>query len=549
MAEAMTRQLIVLAILSLSVAAPQAPPAESAGTPEARASFDAGRAADRAGDKAKAIGLFRKAIDLDPRYVDAHDAFMNATESAAFAYDPAKRSGDEAAQKKATADLKTLYEGWAKAHPDMAVYEWALAKLAGKDWTSAEQHLTRATAISPAFARPYQDLSLIAELRGDNVRRIEYLERAADLNPTDASYFFYYASAMKSVDAVVSVRLLQEVATKFPGTERGAQGLYWAAYETPDIPAKLAIYERLRSQFPPEKFNWSESGMSDLFDVLAGVAPDKAAGLAADMLRRIPAKSEQKSWTDLAEYAAALGESAALVAKGDGKAAVQRLESVKPPASYRDQAPLTMARAAALRAAGDIPAAYNALAAAVAKTPTEALLAALATTGRAAGKAPAAIEADLWSLREAAAKPAPAFTLPDYPDRKSVSLADYRGRVVLINFWYPSCGPCRGEFPTLQRVLDKYKDRGFEILSLNVLPDEKAFVMPYLTKNRFTFHALETDTDWAEKTYGARGFPTNLLVDRDGRIMFKPGIIRSPREQRTFELQIESLLAHGASRE
>jgi thiol-disulfide isomerase/thioredoxin len=115
----------------------------------------------------------------------------------------------------------------------------------------------------------------------------------------------------------------------------------------------------------------------------------------------------------------------------------------------------------------------------------------------------------------------------------------------MLNFWYPSCGPCRGEFPTLQRVLDKNKDRGFEILSLNVLPEEKAFVMPYLTKNRFTFRALETTTEWAEKTYAARGFPTNLLIDADGRIMFKPGIIRSPREQRTFELQIEALLARA----
>ena len=50
----------------------------------------------------------------------------------------------------------------------MAVYEWALSKLAGKDWNAAERHLARAIAISPAFARPYQDLSLIAELRGDN---------------------------------------------------------------------------------------------------------------------------------------------------------------------------------------------------------------------------------------------------------------------------------------------------------------------------------------------------------------------------------------------
>jgi thiol-disulfide isomerase/thioredoxin len=526
--DVMTRYLAVAAVLALLAAAPQAQPAESPGTPEARASFDAGRAADRAGDKAAAVVHFRKAIELDPRYVDAHAEFIDTSE--------------------ATAALKTLYEGWAKAHPDRAVYEWALAKLAAKDWDAAEKHLARAIAISPSFARPYQDLSLIAELRGDNARRLEYLKQAADFNPADPSYFFYYASAMKSVDPAASIRLLQEVATKFPATDRGAQGLYWAAYETQGLDQKIAIYERLKAEFPPEKFSWSESGMSDLFDLLTGVAPEKASALAAEMLGRITSKSEQKSWTDLAAYAAALSESAALEAKGDGKGALQRLESVKPPPSYRDQAPLVMAHVVALRATGDIAGAYNTLATAAAKTPTEEMLAALLWIGKAARKPPAVVEADLWQLREAAAKPAPAFTLPDYPGRKNVSLADYRGKVVLLNFWYPSCGPCRGEFPTLQRVLDKYKGQGFEILSLNVLPEEASFVMPYLTKNRFTFRALETTTEWAETTYAARGFPTNLLIDAEGRIMFKPGIIRSPREQRTFELQIEALLARAVKR-
>ncbi len=542
----MATRLILLAAFALTFAASQAPQAESAGTAEAKASFEAGRAADRAGDPAKAVTLFRHAVELDPRFVDAHDEFISTTESAAYAFDPVKRTGDAAAQKQATTNLTSLYEGWAKAHPDNPVYEWALSKLAGKDWNAAEAHLTRAMAISPAFARPYQDLSLIAELRGDNARRLELLKKASDLNRTDASYFFYYANAMKSVDPSASLALLQEVATRYPNTERAAQGLYWAAYETPAVPAKIAIYERLKSEFPPEKFTWSESGMSDLFDVLAAVSPAKASTLAAEMLGRITSKSEQKSWTDLAAYAAALNDASMLIASGDGKAAMARLEGVKSLASYRDQAPLAIARAAAMQAAGKAPAAYDALAAAAAKSPSDSLLEALDRTGRALDKTPASIQADLWQRRDAAARPAAPFTLPDYPDGRKVSLADYRGKVVLLNFWYPSCGPCRGEFPTLQRVLEKYRSRGFEILSLNVLPEEKAFVMPYLTRNRFTFHALETDTEWAEKTYGARGFPTNLLIDADGRIIFKPGIIRSPREQRTFELQVEALLARAA---
>ena len=538
----MTSLLLVLG-LWLGSAQAQAPePVESRGTPEAKAFFEQGTTAVRAGDDAKAAALFRKAIDADRRFAEAHDSFINSTRTAAFAYDPAKQSGDVAAQKRATSELKTLYTGWANAHPDVAVYEWALAKLAGKDWNEAGTHLERAIAISPTFARPYQDLALIAELRGDNAQRMAYLKKASDLNPTEPSYFLSYAFEVKTVDPAASRRLLEEVATRFPGTERGAQGLYWAAYEAPLVKDKLAIYDRLRREFPPEKFSWSESAMTDLFGVLVGIDPDRARALAADMAERIPAKSEQKTWQDQAAYASALSEAAALRRNGNAKAAVQRLAEVKPLRSYMDPAPLALARAAALEEAGDVQAAYDGVAAVVAKTPSDSLVETLNGTGGLLKKTPADVAADVRKLREASAKPAPEFSLPDYPDRKSVSLSDYRGKVVLLNFWYPSCGPCRGEFPTLQRVLDKYRGRGFEILSLNVLPEEKDFVTPYLSKNHFSFRALETTTEWAEKTYAARGFPTNVLVDAEGRIIFRPGIIRSPREQRSFELQIESLL-------
>ena len=233
----MSRSIALLAALALSAAFAQ-PAAVSQGTPEARAAFDQARTAATAGDTAKAASLYRQAIDIDPRYVDAHDGYISATLEVAFAYDEQKHAGNVEARTQAEQELKTLYEGWAKAHPDNAVYEWALAKLSDKDWNAAEQHLKRAVAISPAFAHAYQDLSLIAELRGNNPQRIEYLKKAAELNPTEPSYFFYYASAMKDADAEASRKLLQEAATRFPATERGAQGLYWAAYDTPGLPGE-----------------------------------------------------------------------------------------------------------------------------------------------------------------------------------------------------------------------------------------------------------------------------------------------------------------------
>src|SRR4029079_12648456 len=136
--------LALLVALLLSSPAGQAP-AATGGTAEARAAYDAGIAAIRAGDNAKAASQFRKAIDIDPQFVDAHDEFINATEMAAYLYDTATaHSGNVAAQKQAEKDLQSLYEGWAKTHPDNAVYEWALSRLAGKDWDTAERHLQRA---------------------------------------------------------------------------------------------------------------------------------------------------------------------------------------------------------------------------------------------------------------------------------------------------------------------------------------------------------------------------------------------------------------------
>ncbi len=544
-----SRGFLSIAALALScwaVAGAQTPKSESLGTPEAKAWFDQAQAELKAsGDQAKAAALYRKAIDADPRFVEAHSQFMFATRQAAQA--AARKAGTPVpeAMDRADANLKQLYGGWAAAHPANPVYEWALGELENADWTTAEAHYRRAVELDPNFARAYQQLALIADFRGENQKQIDYLKQASDLNPDDPGYFFYWASAVKSVDPARSIALMQQVADRFPKTERGAQGLYWAAFETHDPAKKVAIYERLRRDFPPETFSWSESGMSGLFEAYATAQPDRALALANDVASRLTSASIRKTWQDMAAYIKAIIEATSLVDKGQAGDAVALVDTAPRP-RYIDTTPLDLVKARARHAAGDTAAAYNALLDVATRTPSDALNDAMAGYARALGKAAAAVRADLWTRLETNAKPAPAFSLPDYPDGRPVGLGDYRGHVVLVNFWYPSCGPCRGEFPTLQRVLDKYKDRGFVILALNVYPQEDDMVMPYLRNNAFTFRPLKTDTDWAEKSYGARGFPSNYLVDQDGRIVFKPGVIRGEREQRSFELQIEMLLDRAA---
>jgi thiol-disulfide isomerase/thioredoxin len=121
-----------------------------------------------------------------------------------------------------------------------------------------------------------------------------------------------------------------------------------------------------------------------------------------------------------------------------------------------------------------------------------------------------------------------------------VSLSDYKGRVVLVNFWYPKCGPCRGEFPYLQMSLEKYKSQGFEILAINGHPPEDSWVMPLVHGWHLGFIPLKGTEDLL-KEYKVRGFPENFLYGADGKIYPMPSQVR-PTTLREFQLQVEALL-------
>lgn len=521
---------------------------ESKGTPEAKALLAQAEAKMRgAPDYDAGIVLLKQAIQADPHFAEAFERLYAATHSAATARanQTQAKAGDliDAGMN----DLKKQYAAWAAADPKNAIVAWAQGSLEEKDWAKGKACYDRAVALDPYFARPYLQLALIADFSGDNQTQVAYLKKAADVAPADPQYFFYWASAMKSIDPARSIVLLQQVADKYPGTERGAQGLYWAAFETSDLAKKIAIYERLRREFPPATSGWSESGMSALLEAYERADPSKAVALAEGLASEMTSPSDKKTWGDFAAYARAVVDAQKSIDAGKGADAIALVDKAPRP-RYINTTSLDLLKARAQDASGATAAAYDSLLVVASKTPTDAVNAAIATYGKKLGKSAAAIDVDLWAKLDASARPATDFALPDYPDGRTVRLADYRGKVVLVNFWYPSCGPCRGEFPTLQRVLTKYQDRGFVILALNVYPDEDAFVMPYMTNNHFTFRPLKTDTDWAEKSYGARGYPTNALVDAAGRVIFKPGVVRGEQDQRTLELQVEMLLKHAGAR-
>jgi len=114
-------------------------------------------------------------------------------------------------------------------------------------------------------------------------------------------------------------------------------------------------------------------------------------------------------------------------------------------------------------------------------------------------------------------KPAKSFTLQD-ADGKSVTLAEYKGKVVLLNFWATWCGPCKIEIPWFADFERRYKDRGFAVLGVAMDDDGWSVVKPYLEKNKINYRIAVGNDDLAKSYGGVESLPTTFIIDRDGTV-------------------------------
>lgn len=113
--------------------------------------------------------------------------------------------------------------------------------------------------------------------------------------------------------------------------------------------------------------------------------------------------------------------------------------------------------------------------------------------------------------------PAPDFTLPGLGGG-DVRLSDYRGQVVLVNFWATWCGPCRAEMPEIEHVYRAYQDAGFVAVGVNQLESESD-VRAFVDKYQLTWvFALDQDGAVSQR-WSVLGIPQSYLIDREGKIV------------------------------
>lgn len=129
--------------------------------------------------------------------------------------------------------------------------------------------------------------------------------------------------------------------------------------------------------------------------------------------------------------------------------------------------------------------------------------------------------------------PAPTLTpVPDKPAAKDFTLtdvngkrhrlSDYRGKIVLVNFWATWCPPCRREIPSMQRLWQQLKGDDFVMLAVDVAEDDDTvFGFSFAMGTEITFPVLLDRDASVSESWPVIGLPTSFVVDRDGRLVYR----------------------------
>jgi thiol-disulfide isomerase/thioredoxin len=545
-----------LALLLIFVLLPLGAHAAHTPAPAAQAALDRAEALDKEKKPAEALAAFIQAIEADPEFLAAHERlvkFRSDQHVAAYEHKDLKPQFD--AMEK-TIDAK--YQEWERRFPNSFGIPYGRgALLQSKEDPKAKTSLLEAATRDPNNAQVYSLLRQDAEFWGDKKAAAEYSRKASMLEPTNAAYAYEY---VRYLEPSKQEAAYLDIVKRFPNDEFAGWALQTLAMDAPNDTQRIAYYEQLRAQVPPEKFGISLfGGMPRLFAAYLRVDPQKAVKLAQDMPQEMkgvksvvllsqtmPIEGESKQWDERLTLAQAYIEINQKMTAGKPGEALGLLDKLntKDHFEVENAAMLVGLKTRVLAAVGQAQEAYDALLQRQAKWPQDETQTHLQSVGEQMHKTTAQIHADLKAVLDSGAKPAPPFTLQRYTSNEAVSLAKLRGKVVFVTFWFPGCGPCRAEMPHFETVLGRLQNKDIVYLGINGDRDQDAYVSSFMEKTRYSFIALKgTKAVTGPKGYKVRAYPSNFLIDRTGRIVYSNFEIHDAADEQTLQHMIESLIS------
>lgn len=163
--------------------------------------------------------------------------------------------------------------------------------------------------------------------------------------------------------------------------------------------------------------------------------------------------------------------------------------------------------------------------------------------GRMGGRLPVVLLAMMMTVVLAApvmaAKKMPAFSGKTVNNLGKFDSATLQGKVVLVNFWATWCPPCRKEIPFLDKLQEKYRDKGFVVVGVSMDEGGEKLVAKFMEKQKVNYPVILGDTDLARGFGGVIGVPASFLVDRQGELIRRYDGFATEKE---LQEEIEKLL-------
>lgn len=447
------------------------------------------------------LAKLKQEIELNPNNLKSHEEYIDSV--------------------RVDSLLISQYNEWSQSFPSSATVPFAIGKyLCEGDRSTAKPYLLKAVSIDPNIADAWYLLFLDAQRWGLFTESEEYIRRAIKANPQEERYQFVYAGFYMDNDYQKFIEYGLKFINTFPRSENAALTLYWMGTRSIDVKTKIKFFELAITKFPPSEFKISQNVLNPYYDALLVDSPAKAEKLSKMIC---DLNIDVDLWKTNLKLAQQIGRAKKLIAEKKGLEAQAFLGDIQIDEKTEAGKMVILLLAQAYAIQGKEMTAYEILIASFLKKPSKKIKDVIVDYGKRLNKSDNEIKQNIWTKIDSFATPATPFSLKASLGKNTVSLSDYIGKVVLLTYWFPACGPCRAEFPHFESVIKKVNHKDLAYLALNIIPPQNGYTASFLDKTGYSFLSLDDPYSGRRKkgNLDNRGFaPVNFLIDKKGRLIF-----------------------------